>query len=1090
MRHDHASLLPTALLAAAALLPLPLLAQSPPQPAPADFAPMTARSIGPAGMSGRVSDVAVNLQDPTTIYVGAATGGVWRSRDGGLTWRPVFDEQPVLGIGAVVVSPSNPDVVWAGTGEGNPRNSAGVGNGVYRSLDGGDTWRHMGLERSERIHRIVVHPDDPRTVYVGAMGPAWSDGEERGVYKTTDGGESWERVLYVDQGTGIGDLVMDPANPDKLFAAMWSFRRWPWFFRSGGSGSGLFVTHDGGASWKRLGPEDGLPPGELGRIGVAVSRSNPDVAYALVEAERSELLRSDDGGARWRTVSDRRGIAPRPFYYADLRVDPTNENRLYSLHSAIQVSEDAGRTFRTVVPSQTIHGDVHELWMHPDDSRFMILGEDGGIAFTYDRGDNWRFVENLPLAQFYHVAVDMDTPFNVYGGLQDNGSWFGPMTVWAQRGIMNLHWTRVGSGDGFATMTDFGDGRFGYSLAQGGRLVRFDKTTGNRRDVTPVHPDGETLRFSWNAALAVDPFDSTTIYLGSQFVHRSRDQGASWEIVSPDLTTNDPEKQRHAESGGLTIDASGAEAHTTILSIAPSPVERGLIWVATDDGAVQLTRNDGADWTSVGDRVPGVPPATWAPHVEPSKHDPAAAYVVYDDHRRGNWTPYAYRTEDYGQSWEALGMGDGGVGRDGGIGVREEAGGGVWGFVHVIEEDPVEPNLLFLGTEFGLYVSLDRGASWMEWRNGLPPAPVRGLVVHPRDHDLVVATHGRAAYVIDDVRPLRVLATDPSAAGDALRVFPSAPAVQYVEAEAQGYRSTGHAMFMGDRRPYGALLHYWMGDGSPAPALADSAAPARADAPDSSDPSAGNGTPPGNGTPDGSSPSASAQVTILDDAGEVVRTLSGTTDRGLNRVVWDLRMALPSDDGEGGPAGPWVLPGRYAVRVESAGHLAEGSVQVVGDPRLEISVADRRARIAVQLEAARWTSDAAGASDRLDDVIEAVDQVLASLPAEDESSSALRQQGRELLDELTALDERLFTGPDCQGGCGRNTVAGRVRAPLRKLNSALGAPTPTDRLAMAHAEAALEELLDAVAAAMAGPVEAFRQALVAAGYTPLPPAGG
>ena len=1034
------------------------VAQAPPRLAAADFSPMTARSIGPAGMSGRVSDVAVNLKDPTVVYVGAATGGVWRSQDGGLTWAPVFDDQPLLGIGAVAVSASNPDVVWAGAGEGNPRNSAGVGNGVYRSLDGGDSWRHMGLERTERVHRIVIHPEDPGTVYVGAMGPAWSDGEQRGVYKTIDGGETWERVLYVDEGTGVADLVIDPENPEKLFAAMWSFRRWPWFFRSGGAGSGLFVTHNGGGDWKRLGPDDGLPSGELGRIGVAISRSNPDVVYALVEAERSELLRSDDGGARWRTVSDRRGVAPRPFYYADLRVDPANENRLYSLHSAIQVSEDAGRTFRTVVPSQTIHGDVHELWIHPDDSRFMILGEDGGIAFTYDRGDNWRFVENLPLAQFYHIAVDMDVPFNVYGGLQDNGSWFGPATVWAQRGIMNLHWTRVGSGDGFATMTDFGDGRFGYSMAQGGRLVRFDKTTGNRRDITPVHPDGTTLRFNWNAALNVDPFDSTTIYLGSQFVHRSRDRGAAWEIISPDLTTNDPEKQRHAESGGLTVDASGAETHTTILSIAPSPLERGLIWATTDDGNVQVTRDDGATWTNMGDRVPGVPPATWAPHVEPSKHDPATAYVVYDDHRRGNWTPYAYRTEDYGQSWQRLGVGDGGVGEDGGIGVREEADGGVWGFVHVIEEDPVEPNLLFLGTEFGLFVSLDRGTSWMEWRNGLPPAPVRGLVVHPRDHDLVVGTHGRAAYVVDDIRPLRALATDPAAAGDALRVFPSAPAVQYVEAEAQGYRSTGHAMFMGERRPYGALLHYWVGG------------------------------PGGNGDGDASMPAASARLSILDDAGDVVRTLSGSADRGLNRVVWDLRMALPDDQDQGESAGPWVLPGRYAVRVEAGGHLAESSVQVVADPRLDISTADRRVRIAVQLEVAGWSSAASQAADQLGDVIEAVDQVLASLPAGD-GSSALREQGGELRDELTELNERLFTGPECQGGCSRSTVVSRVRAPMRKLNSALGAPTPTDRLAISYAEAALEELLGALASVMDGPVAAFRQALVAAGYTPLPPAG-
>jgi len=704
----------------------PARAQTPPVSAD-DFAPMTARSIGPAGMSGRVSAVAVDPVDPTVMYVGAATGGVWRSRDGGISWHPVFDDQRVLGIGAVAVAPSNPDVVWVGTGEGNPRNSAGVGNGIYRSLDGGDSWEHLGLEHSERIHRVVIHPRDPLTVYVGAMGPAWSDGEERGVYKTTDGGATWERVLYVYPRTGVGDLVMAPENPETLSAAMWSFRRWPWFLESGGPGSGLFVTHDGGRNWRRLGEADGLPAGDLGRIGVAIARSDPEVVYALAEAERSELLRSDDGGEQWRTVSDRPGVAPRPFYYADIRIDPTNENRLYSLHSAVQVSEDGGRSFRTVVPSRIIHGDIHELWIDADDPRFMILGEDGGIAFTYDRGDNWRFVENLPLAQFYHINVDMDVPFNVYGGLQDNGSWFGPMTVWAQRGIMNLHWTRVGSGDGFATLPDFGDRRFGYSMSQQGNLMRFDKASGARRDIKPVHPDGVPLRFSWNAALNVDPFEPTTIFLGSQFVHRSRDQGATWEIISPDLTTNNPEKQRQSESGGLSMDATGAENHTTILSIAPSPLQRDLIWVTTDDGNVQITRDGGASWTNVGARVPIVPPASWAPHVEPSKHDPAVAYLVYDEHRRGDWTPYVFRTGDYGQSWQSL------------------AADNLWGFAHVIEEDPVEPNLLFLGTEFGMYASLDRGASWMEWRNGLPPAPVRALVVHPRDHDLVVGTHGRAA---------------------------------------------------------------------------------------------------------------------------------------------------------------------------------------------------------------------------------------------------------------------------------------------------------------------------------------------------------
>lgn len=1042
--------------------PTPARAQAPPVSAD-DFAPMTARSIGPAGMSGRVSAVAVDPRDPTVIYVGAATGGVWRSRDGGISWQPVFDEQRVLGIGAVAVAPSNPDVVWVGTGEGNPRNSAGVGNGIYRSLDGGESWEHLGLERSERIHRVIIHPHDPLTVYVGAMGPAWSDGDQRGVYKTTDGGATWERVLYLDQRTGVADLVMDPKNPEKLFAAMWSFRRWPWFFESGGPGSGLFVTHDGGRNWRRLGEADGLPAGDLGRIGVAIAQSDPEVVYALAEAERSELLRSDDGGSQWRTVSDRPGVAPRPFYYADIRIDPTNENRLYSLHSAVQVSEDGGRSFRTVVPSRIIHGDIHELWIDPDDSRFMILGEDGGIAFTYDRGDNWRFVENLPLAQFYHINVDMDVPFNVYGGLQDNGSWFGPMTVWAQRGIMNLHWTRVGSGDGFATLPDFGDRRYGYSMSQQGNLMRFDKASGARRDIKPVHPDGVPLRFSWNAALNVDPFDSTTIFLGSQFVHRSRDRGATWEIISPDLTTNDPEKQRQSESGGLSMDATGAENHTTILSIAPSPLQRDLIWATTDDGNVQITRDGGASWTNVGARVPIVPPASWAPHVEPSKHDPAVAYLVYDEHRRGDWTPYVFRTEDYGQSWQSL------------------AADNLWGFAHVIEEDPLEPNLLFLGTEFGMYASLDRGASWMEWRNGLPPAPVRALVVHPRDHDLVVGTHGRAAYVIDDVRPLRAIAGEPALAAAPLHVFPSAPAIQWVEAEAQGYRSTGHAMFMGDLRPFGALIHYWVAKPGPGADGADGEADAGA--------AAGEAGVVGQAGP---ANGRSASVLVLDDSGQVIRTLSGGVRPGLNRVVWDLRMAMPVAEGEAdsdhpgeddGPPGPWVLPGEYRVRVEdSGGQVAEGMVEVAADPRMDISTTDRRARIAAQLEAGGWSRAASRASDQLEETIRAVAEIQSSLP----DSSSLREQSEALHRELVALNERLFTGPNCQGICGGTPVASRVRAPLRKLNSALDAPSATDRLAMAQAHAALDELLEAINTVMEGPVEAFRSALIAAGYTPLP----
>lgn len=537
-RTPSPALLTTLLSAVLVAVPSGLIAQDHDAP----FEAMRARAIGPAGMSGRVSDVDVVLSDRSIMYVGASTGGVFKSVDGGLSWNPVFDSEAAIGVGSVAVFQPNPDIVWVGTGEGNPRNSAGVGKGLYKSVDGGQTWSLMGFEASERIHRVLTHPTDPNIVYVGAMGPAWSDGEERGVYRTRDGGETWEHVLWQNERTGIGELVMDPSNPDKLFAAMWEFRRDPWFLTSGGPGSGLFVTRDGGDSWTRLTADDGMPPGELGRIGVAIAPSDPDVVYALVEATRSELIRSEDGGRSWETISDEPGIAPRPFYYADLRVDPNNENRIYSLHSAVQVSEDQGRSWRTVVPSAIIHGDIHELWIDPDDSRRMILGEDGGIAFTYDRGDHWRFVENLPLAQFYHIELDDAVPFNVYGGLQDNGSWFGPSTVWENKGILNAHWKRVGGGDGFSVMPDRSDPeRYGYSMSQGGNLQHFDKRTGARRSIRPVHPDGVQLRWNWNAGLTWDPHDPSTIYLASQFLHRSRDQGRSWEIVSPDLTTNDPD---------------------------------------------------------------------------------------------------------------------------------------------------------------------------------------------------------------------------------------------------------------------------------------------------------------------------------------------------------------------------------------------------------------------------------------------------------------------------------------------------------------------------------------------------------------------
>ena len=992
------------------------------QERPELFGSMRAREIGPAGMSGRVSDVEVALADRNIIYVGGATGGLFRSENGGISWTPVFDDQDVLGIGAIAVFQPNPDIVWVGTGEGNPRNSAGVGRGLFKSIDGGHTWRLMGLRQSERIHRIITHPTDPDIVYVGVMGPAWSDGQERGLYRTLDGGRTWDRILWQNPRSGIADVVMDPSNPDKLFAAMWEFRRDPWFLTSGGQGSGLFVTYNGGDSWEQLTSEDGLPEGQLGRIGLAIAQSDPNVVYALVEAGKSALIRSDDGGRNWVTISDNPGINPRPFYYADIRVDPKNENRIYRLHGSIDVSQDQGRNWETVVPSQIIHGDVHELWIDPQNPQSMILGEDGGIAFTADRGDTWRFVENLPLAQFYHISVDNALPFNIYGGLQDNGSWYGPSTVWENKGILNAHWFRVGGGDGFSVMPDFSDpDHFGYSMSQGGNLQHFDKVTGARRSIRPVHPDGDELRFNWNAGLTSDPFQTEKIYLGSQYLHQSTDQGRSWQIISPDLTTDDPVKQRHSESGGLTIDASGAETHTTIISIGPSALEEGLIWVGTDDGNVQITQDGGNTWENVRDSIGGLPHGIWISDVQPSKHQTGRAYLVAEDHRRGDWTPHVYVTEDYGLTWTSL------------------ASENIDAFVHAIEEDPENPNLLFLGTEFGLRVSLDRGDSWMRYTSGVPAVPIRDLIVHPRDGDLVLGTHGRALIVLDDIRPLRELASDPTIQNAMVHVFAPPLAYDVNIAEAIGYRSTGHAMQQAETRPNGALISFWSVEGG------------------------------------------QGQVTVTSESMDTVYSQVVSANPGVTRFSWDLR---PGGDADlmRFPEQMSVFPGTYSVTVSIGDIWSSSNLEVSGDPRnprdMEDLVAKREALV-MMVEITRSVDEA---REELERLMLGVENVLETL---DESEDDLRQEGQGLWDALHTLDERLFTGPECQGSCGGDVVADVIPQPIGRITGEDGAPSENTRTMIDQAVAAAETIRSELAAIIDGSVAAYRAALISAGYTPI-----
>ncbi len=1064
------------------------------------LAGLSARSIGPAAMSGRVADVDVVESNPDIMYIGTATGGVWKTVNGGLTWDPIFDDQPVHSIGAVAVFQPNPDVVWVGSGEGNVRNSVSIGNGVYRSLDGGKTWSHLGLEKTERIHRVVLHPTDPNVAWVAALGQLWGENPERGVFKTTDGGKTWRKVLYVDDKTGAADLMIDPSNPNKLFAAMWQFRRWPWIFNSGGPGSGLHVSHDGGETWKRITEDDGLPKGNLGRIGLAISRSNPSIVYALVEnADKSQILRSADGGQTWKKVSEDTRATERPFYYADLKVDPVWPNRVYSLTARLLVSEDSAQDFDNLGRSREIHGDYHDLWINPRDPEHIVAANDGGLGISRDRGETWMFVANLPLAQFYHVAVDMDRPYNVYGGLQDNGSWRGPSSLFEQGGgIRNSRWDVVGGGDGFDTRPDPEDSMAGYSMSQGGELTRWNLQTREFKsikppEVAPGDKSRERLRFNWNAGLAQDPFEPGTIYYGSQYVHKSTDRGDSWTIISPDLTTDNAEWQQQSKSGGLTLDVTAAENHTTIIAIAPSALQKGVLWVGTDDGRLHVTRDGGQTWTSVEKNVKGVPDNTWIPHITPSRHDAASAFVVFDNHRRSDFAPYVYRTDDWGKTWKSLATKD------------------LRGYALSVEQDPVDKDLLFLGTEFGLWASLDGGARWMKWKHGVPTASVMDMVIHPRDHDLVLGTHGRAVYVIDDISPLRDLSAETMA--KPVHVHPIPPAVMYRALRSRGVRGGGAGEYQGENRDYGALITFSLN--APNLPLPDkeqerarkeaerAAERARAqsvvtqqsgvikeDAPASE----AAPQPEEEGRRGGKGPQA--EIKISDASGKVIRTIKTDVHRGLNRVVWDLGrddFRSPPSEGRGFPrdgSGPSVRPGTYTVAVKYGKEEARSTVEVKADQ--DLAGNDWQAWDAEVNRVGQLQNAVVEAIERVAATKADVDVVLSKLDARakartrggesggEDPDKDLKKAAKDLQKRLGEVERKLWVPPATKGIVEDRTAQNRMGLMRRFVGSSWTAPTGTAKAHLDNAEAEVREVLAEVNKLYAEDVPAFRQKVAAA----------
>jgi photosystem II stability/assembly factor-like uncharacterized protein len=960
------------------------------------------RNIGPAGMSGRVNAIDVDLSNDNRIYVGAASGGVWLSENGGTSWKPIFDEQNTQAIGSIKINQQNPSEIWVGTGEGNPRNSLNTGNGIYRSLDGGKTWKNMGLKNTKTIHRIFIHPTNPSIVYAAAMGSPWGANAERGVFRTKDSGKTWEKVLYVNDLTGAAEMVVDPTNPNKIIVGMWEHLRRPWTFTSGGKGSGLYITYDGGDNWKKV--EDGLPKGDLGRFGLAIAPSNPKIVYALVEAKDNALYKSVDGGEKWSMVT-KDNIGGRPFYYHELYVDPVNENRIYNLHTYVTLSEDGGRTFRNIMDYSTdVHPDHHAFWIHPKKPEYLINGNDGGMAISHDRGENWYFVNNLPVGQFYHVNVDNDFPYNVYGGMQDNGSWVGPSSVLKAGGIRNNDFLELYFGDGFDVVPNLENPRFGYAMSQGGNVGYYDRLTGNTKFIKPTHEDTTELRYNWNAAIAQDPDKNSGVYYGSQFLHYSDDHGESWKKLSPDLTTNDKTRQKPGESGGLTIDATGAENFCTILAIAPSPKDKNVIWVGTDDGNLQLTTDGGKNWSNVIANIKSAPKNAWIPQIEVSKSNPAEAFVIINNYRNNDYSAYAYHTADYGKTW-----------------TRIADDTQIAGFTISIVQHPNTPNLLFLGTDTGLYVSFDKGTSWQLINKGFPQVQVADMKIQERENDLVIGTFGRAFWILDNISIFEAIAKDKNVLTKDLAVFAPNPGYQVTYKSVDGIRFKGQGEFTGTNYNIGTVnIPVWK---KPSGDKDKASTPSNA-APEGASPAMGGGRRGGgDGGVGGGDPKNRAKVSIVNEAGDTIRRFSSSLSDGLNYIRWNMAQDgtnFPSrrkaDKDADLPSGAPVLPGNYKIVVKHQDKMEATNVSVKFDPRRPVKTDDLKANQKTYAEYMSKVSKAAEGYNNIIAAKEAIKMTESVLSSQaDSTQTQMKDMHKELNKKIDKIDKMYFEPENLKG---------------------------------------------------------------------------
>ena len=1055
------------------------------------------RNIGPAATSGRISDIEAVISNPNIIYASAASGGVWKSENAGLKWTPIFEHEEYASTGAIAINQAIPDIVWLGTGEGNVRNSVSIGGGIYKSIDAGKSWTKMGLANTEHINRIALHPSNPDIAYVAALGTLWSENKDRGIYKTIDGGKTWQKILFVDNTTGATDIKMDPSNPNKLYASMWQFRRWPDRFESGGPGSGLFISLDGGETWQEKTAADGLPEGHLGRITIDIADSQPNTVYALIEAEKSALMRSDDGGNSWRTVNSEVGVADRPFYYSEIEVDPNNPDVIYNIATFIRRSIDGGKNFEKVekidccAVSNNIHIDNHTLWINPKDSKHLILGNDGGVSITQDQGDSWRFVQNLAISQFYHVRVDDAKPYNIYGGLQDNGSWRGPAEVWHSGGIRNVHWQEIGFGDGFDAMPFPDDVTKGYSQSQGGYLSRWDLNTGEQSLIMPPPPNPETeLRFNWNAGLAQDPFNKDTIYYGSQFMHKSSDRGETWQVISKDLSTNNPEFQRYKDSGGLTPDVTAAENNTAIIAIAPSSIKQGVIWVGTDDGRIHVTQDGGESWKSVEQKARKAPKNAFIAHITPSLYNADEAFIVFDNHRRGDMSPYLFKAAKYGSKFTNLTTKN------------------IKGYALSVQQDHIDENLLFLGTELGLYASTDAGDSWFKYDQGVPTVSVMDMAIQQRENDLVLGTHGRSIIVIDDYSALRGL-TEKSFKAP-LKLLSVSDGQQYVSNRAPSSRFWGDAAYVGENEAYGVTLTLMASgqhlthpdDDKEKSRLLKQAANAQAEKitakseqKSDSKKSDSKKSDSKKSENDKAKLSDKARIIVKNSQGEVVRTFVSKLKQGINRITWGLESdgALnmpgdePKEDKDILAAGPEVVPGNYSITVKLNDKEFETTVKVLQDPRFKVSTQDLTASYNLQHQAVDMYSTLTKAAHALVDskkdleLIKAMaDKALSKITnAEDKATNPASQLGSTadvLLKKIAELDKNLRTIPETNGIVDESyKVSSKVFTAWGYVGSRYGKPSPTAELYLAQGKAALKTSIAEVNNFLAQDIAQFKE---------------